>query len=635
LLAFSLLAIAGCCNGNGVQGVSPSIEVQTSDGGALKSLLFPLTAFGATTAQAFQVASVSDIDAHVTAAFTGASAGLFSLSPAATSAVTVPAAQSTSFTVTFAPALPTPIPPGEVSDSATLTISSDDPNHPTVTIPLVGLAEAPELDLCWAPTPTAMQCADDGGVTIDFGNAIGFGADGGEQEVDVVNRSGVPLSVTALSLDAAAQAAGFSIVEQVNTPFTLSATSGEAEVLHVALQPKQSGPLAGTLSVAADDPRLGGQPEVLNLAATVLAPGGPTACLGIYQITYADGQSVSAPQLDPTKPLSQQPAIVPPGPLDRAYFTAEPSPTCSFDPQDGQALAYQFTLSGPAGSAAALTPIDASEQSVLFDVPGLYTVTLQATDSAGLSATTQVGLLVRPHDDISFELSWQSAAPVDLDLHLVRQLRPDGGQSPGSLVGDPLNDCYYCNCLPATDYGQQGVSPCSGYPTVVAWADAGAGVRSLEDPLLAAQFGFAPLNSEALDVANLSGPQPGADYDVYALYYNPTQGGAADAGCTTSSQCTDPAYPTCVLNECVPSATAELRTFVEGNEVASGSPISFTLPSTCDLWWAGTLHWSASAVPLPDGGALPPVFSFTPHTAADGGFLTVDGTPQPGGCLPP
>ncbi len=615
-----LLCAAGCCKGGGVQGVSPSIDVQTSPGQALKSLVFPVTAFGATATQGFEVAAVADVDAHVTLAFSGPAAALFSVTPAAASAVTVPAASSVRFTVTFAPTLPSPVPAGQVSDSATLTVSSDDPNHPAIAVPVLGLAEAPQLDLCWAPTPTSMQCVSDGGVTIDFGS-FGYAADGGRQEVDVINRSAVPLTVTSLGLDPAAQAAGFAMVEQVATPFTLSAASGEAEVLHLALEPKKSGALAGTFAVAADDPRLAGQPETLGLAATVASPGAPTACLGVYQIAYASGAG-AAP--DPTRPLAAQPQIVPPGPLDSAYFTAEPSPQCSFDPQDGQAMAYQFTLAAPPGSQAALTPITSYEQSVLFDLPGLYTVTLQATDSAGLPATAQLQLLVRPHDDISAQLTWQSALPVDVDLHLVRVSTPDAGVDPTTLVGSATNDCYYADCLlassPFVDWGVPDPQP----------------VRDQDDPLLVAQFGQPPLyTNENLDVVNLSHPEVGADYDVFALYYDPTQGGQADAGCTTSSQCGDPSYPACVLGECVPAVNAQLALYVEGAELDAGAPIAFTLPSTCDLWWAGTLHWVASAQQLPDGGLIPPLFTFTPHDAADGGFLTVDGTPGPGGCVPP
>ena len=290
-----------------------------------------------------------------------------------------------------------------------------------------------------------------GAVTIPFGT-IKFDGDGGVQEIDVINRSDVPLTLKAIALDAAATAAGFSIVEQVNTPVVLSAASGESLVMHVALTLKTSGTLTGNFQVTSDDPRLAG-PASIALSATGLPAVAPTACLGIYEIDYGNGQVSKSPQLNAAEPLSAQPGIVSPGPLDKAYFTAEPSSTCSDDPQDGQAMVYQFTLATPPGSIAALVQVSGhpEEQTILFDLPGLYTVTLQATDSAGLNATAQLPLLVKPHDDISVQLSWQSAVPVDLDLHLVRIVQPDAGTNPLDLLyvaTNPTNDCYYADCLP-------------------------------------------------------------------------------------------------------------------------------------------------------------------------------------------
>jgi hypothetical protein len=251
-----------------------------------------------------------------------------------------------------------------------------------------GQAASPQIDLCWAQTPTTQRCLSQGPVTIPFG-AIAFGGTAAPQEIDVINRSDVPLTVSAIALDAAATAAGFSIVEQVDTPVVLSAASGASLIMHVALTPKQSGSLAGSFQVTSNDPRLSGPASVV-LSASGLPPGAPTACLGIYEIDYGNGQVAEAPQLDAAEPLSAQPSIVPPGTGDKAYFTAEPSPNCSDDPQDGQNMAYTFTLATPRGSAAALLQVSNYQQTVLFDVPGLYTVTLVAKDTAGLTATAQL-----------------------------------------------------------------------------------------------------------------------------------------------------------------------------------------------------------------------------------------------------
>ncbi|MHB1844430.1 MAG: hypothetical protein ACYCWW_06285, partial [Deltaproteobacteria bacterium] len=443
------------------------------------------------------------------------------------------------------------------------------------------------------------------------------------QEIDLIDRAEVPLTVSALALDAAAQDAGFSIVEQVTTPLTLSAATGESVVFHVQLSPRASGALSGLLEVTSDDPRYQGlPPPSIALTGVGLAAKPPTACLGVLQINYDDGQSIGPPQLDPTQPLSAQPSIVPPGPLDGVLLTAEPEASCSSDPQDGQNLAYAFALAAPAGSSAQLLPVAGhpEQRSLLFDVAGLYSVQLSATDSAGLSAAAQLVLPVAPHDDISAELTWQSPVPVDLDLHLVRVENPDAGTNPQSLVGDPVQDCFYCNCLPQADYGT-GASPCTGFPTLVDWGQKDVnGVRDLDDPLLAAQFGDAPLPSEALDVVSLTGPEPGADYELYVHYYAPSQG-EADAGCSSAAQCAAP-YPACVEGECAPQAVATLRTFVGGKELDGGSPLGQTLTSTCQLWHAGTIHWIGGGHLIADGGSLPPQFTFLPA-----GAMTTYGTP--------
>jgi hypothetical protein len=237
----------------------PAIEVQNVAAQTIKSLAFPPTAFGATSKQAFQVASVGTADAHVTLALMGAAAGLYAVAPSAASALTIPAGTTQAFTVTFAPLLPSPIPTGNVSEIATLALTSDATNSPNVTIQISGLAAAQQLDLCWAQSATTSQCLLQGPVTVDFGGA-------GQQQVEIVNRSDVPLTVSSIALDPAAIAAGFSIVEQVQVPLVLSAATGETLNLDVALTPKQGATLAGSFQVTCDDPRLAGQPDSLSLS---------------------------------------------------------------------------------------------------------------------------------------------------------------------------------------------------------------------------------------------------------------------------------------------------------------------------------------------------------------------------------
>ncbi len=634
----SLLLAAGCCRAGGVQSAPPATAVETMAGQPLRALAFGPTAFGKTASQSFQVVSQSTVDAHVSVVISGPDAELFTASPAAPT--TIPVGGARPFTVTFAPVLPGVIPDGDVQDSATITVTSDDPNHPTTLVLLTGRAAAQRLDLCWAPDAGAQDCASQAAVTVQFGTAP-YGGLTPPQEVDIVNRSDVPLTVMGLALDGAALDAGFMMKEHVTTPFPLSAAAGESEVLHLLLDPRGSGPLAGSFLVTSDDPRLAGKPMSLALAGAGGQPGQPIACLGIDQITYADGRQVA---VDPTQSLSAQPGVVPPGPLDTARFTPLTKPGCSYDPQDGTNLHYQYALALPAGSKAALVADlpHPPDQTLAFDVAGLYTVTMSFTDSAGLSARAQVTVDARPHDDISFELTWTSPVAVDLDLHFVRV--ESAGGDPRTLVGNPQEDCDYCNCLKAADYSNG--SPCSSpaftYPTFVDWgAPDDAGVRDRDDPILAAQYdedpeGNAPLRTQPIDIANLSYPEQGADYDLLVHYFGNPGGSGGD--CNVNSDCdADGGWLVCQAagssSSCLPAATARLRTFVEGEEVDAGGPVVSTLAEPCALWWAGTLHWSASAEPLPDGGRSPPRFTFTPHTDADGGWLTSAGSLGPSGCV--
>ncbi|MHB1846820.1 MAG: hypothetical protein ACYCWW_18515, partial [Deltaproteobacteria bacterium] len=164
-----LLALSACCRGPSVQQVSPAVRLQSSAGQAISTLVFPVTPFGQKASQSFAVASISTIDAHVTkGSFGGPQAALFSLSPGAP--VTVPQSSVATFSVTFAPVLPTPIPSGDVQDQAVLTLTTDDPAHPTLSLNLSAKAAAPAVDLCWAETPTTQSCLSQGPVTVPFGS---------------------------------------------------------------------------------------------------------------------------------------------------------------------------------------------------------------------------------------------------------------------------------------------------------------------------------------------------------------------------------------------------------------------------------------------------------------------------------
>jgi hypothetical protein len=66
----------------------------------------------------------------------------------------------------------------------------------------------------------------------------------------------------------------------------------------------------------------------------------------------------------------------------------------------------------------------------------------------------------------------------------------------------------------------------------------------------------------------------------------------------------------------MPLVTASLQTFIAGQQIDGGSPLTFKLGHLCDLWHAGTLQWIGPGIVLPDGGITPPLFNFVPRTSA-------------------
>jgi hypothetical protein len=598
------LALLSCNKTGGLQSVAPSLQI-TPD-----ALHFPLTAFGETAAQTLQLSSESAADVQVTLQLTGASAAAYTLEPSGS--INVPANQGLSVQLTFAPQLPSPIPSSVQSLNATLTVTSDDPQHPSTAVPVTGSAQAPQLDLCWNQPPA--QCLSSGALTIELGSLPPEAADAGLAEIQLKDLAEVPLTVTQLELDPAAQDAGYVIEESVVLPIVLSAQAGLADVFHVRLVPLRPGPAQGKLIVQSDDPRSDGGPVEASLDATIQPFQPPVACLGITEIDYLNGQIAT---VNPAESLASQPAIIPPGPLDTVVLTAEVSPTCSSDPQNGQDLNYQFGLATPEGSTAALTSVTGhpEEQRVQFDLAGSYDANVKATDSAGLSATASLEIGVAPQDDLEATLTWSGLDQADLDLHLIRQL---GGGNIGSLIDDPLNDCFWCNCLLPINYS--GGSPCSvpqgvQYPTSLQWGQVVAAPAG--NPLLVASNRFDPLPSRNLDDVRLTGPQAGATYGIYAHYYQAYQAGP-DGGCATDEDCTDPVYASCWGNECVPQTAATLQIYISGQSLTGdgGLQLAGTLRRPCDLWFAGALEW-VSGGHFSDGGYAPPVFNFTP---GDGGI---------------
>jgi hypothetical protein len=616
----ALLALASACKSN-LQSVPPAIQLLDTSGAALSSLTFPPTGFGASSSQGFAIKSLSSTPLSVTAlAISGPAQAFYTVAgvDGGSLPLSLDQDQAQSFVVTFAPVATPPVPQGLIAENATLTVTSNDPTNGSLPVPLSGQAAAPSLGVCWINGSGGNPvCLAQGPLAVQFGE-VPLGRGNSSQpaviQLSAASDGGVPVSVTSVAIDAAGLDAGFQLVSPIpTTPALLD--GGNSLVYYVALFPRALGAATGSLIIESDDPHFPpSSPPQVSLLATVTPRSPPVACEGAVDDAPLVGAAI-------TTDGGVLGAGWFPAPLDTVTITGIVDAGCSSDPVDPQAsLQYGFSLvdgGEPSGTVAKLQSVSGSltETSLQLDLVGTYEVSEVVTDLVGLpSPPATLAFTARPRDDIAAQLTWTASAsqgpgvPLQLDLHLVRTTTPDAGIDAGTLLTSP-NDCWWVNCL-------------ASQPRLP-W---GPGSGTLGDPLVGTEFGqpTAPFPQSAEAYSTLSGPQAGAEYDLYVWYFH-TESGESVGTCTTDADCTvDPGYPHCNTlaasppYACVPSGNATLRAFVGGQDVTDGG-LAMTLGKPCDLWHAGTIQWLGGGQ-LPDGGTSPPQFTFTPQTA-----LTSDG----------
>jgi hypothetical protein len=612
VLATATAALAAGCKSK-LEAVPPAIQLLDSAGAALSTLTFPATAFGASSSELFTIKSISTTPLAVSAlALSGSAASFYTVAPVdggAPPPLSLGEDQTASFAVTFAPIATPPVPQGLIPEKATLTVTSNDPSNGSVAVPLAGQAAAPAISVCWLRAAGSQTCLSQGPLSIQFGD-VPLGRGNSSQpaviEISSATDGGAPLTITSVTLDATGLDGGFALVSPV--PTTPAVLSGSTSLTYyVALFPEALGTASGNLIIESDDPHFPpGSPPQVGLLANVTPRSPPFACEGVLEDAPAAGATGIALTADGGLGTSWVPA-----PLDTITLTGIVDAGCSgdaVDPQSGLLFGFSLVDGGePPGSAATLQAVsgEPAETTVQLDLVGSYQVDAVVTDLVGLpSAPASVTFTARPRDDIAAQLTWGASAsrgaavPMQLDLHLVRQLTPDGGVDAGTLLTS-ANDCWWVNCLDSQPR--------------LAWGSGGGG--SFGDPLVGTEFGqpTAPFPASAEAYTTLSGPQAGAEYDLYVWYFH-VESGESVGNCTTDADCTQAGYPHCNTlassPACVPSGLATLRVFVSGQDVTDGG-LPFTLGAPCDLWHAGTLQWIGGGQ-LPDGGTLPPQYAFTP-----------------------
>ncbi len=314
--------------------------------------------------------------------------------------------------------------PGQITSYAnTLTIETDDPENPTVTVALVGAG---------VETPTPDISLDR--LSVDYGSIAATGV----PVLNYVTIENVGEGTLTISDVTQTGSGAFAIADGLE-----GATLGEGESTNALIQytPTSMEGDNGSFTLLSNDPD---EPEV---TVTLIGNGGGDF---LYPVAVVDAPATAEP---------------------RDTVTLDGSG--SYDPNGFEPLTYQWTLvDAPAGSIVELqTPTNLDRAYLQVDLAGDYTVALQVTNSVGLlSVPAQHVIEVLPAEALHVELTWESGG-ADFDLHLLNGV--------GTLFEIPT-DCNYCNQNP--DWG----TPVDGTddPTLVLDDRSGYGPEeiTIEDP---------------------------------------------------------------------------------------------------------------------------------------------------------
>jgi len=233
---------------------APQISVSST------SIQFGTVGIGSTNSQDLTISNTGGADLTISViSVTGPGFGVSRI----TTPKTVTAGQSVSAGVSFQPA-------GGGGVSGTLSITSNDPGNPLMTVTLAGTGSA-----------TAPGRLEVNPTSVSFGN-VSIGSSGTKSII--LNNPGttsVPISIIAVS------GTGFS-VNGITTPFTLNAAS--TATLNAVFAPTAAGSASGSVTITTD--RLH-SPVTITLTGTAAQPGLSIAPASFAYGSVADGQTKS------------------------------------------------------------------------------------------------------------------------------------------------------------------------------------------------------------------------------------------------------------------------------------------------------------------------------------------------------
>lgn len=645
----ALTAMVGCRCGPDVKTVKPSLTVLPTslDFGQVKSgdRQARTVTFESRTQTAVTISSIT-LEAGTAP---GGTEGFV----LGTKPETVDAFGKVTMPVTFAPT-------ALVLYQATLVVTSNDEDKPTVRIPLVGEGAKPIINV----TPVCERAQMCTGTVVVAPPSIDFGMEPLTRPamvpasqlpgVVITNDGPVPLTVSKVAIEGA-DAAAFTFARTEATPWELMPSEGRT--LQVRFKPTSAAQstYAAQVVIESEDPD---KPRVVvELRGALLPNQPPQVCFNVTRVTPPP--EGGGPR-DYASTAQWQPYLVPPTggydftltrdvrpgelvQLNALSDTVDPA-QCTTDPETGRAnLTYSWRLvSIPMGARMpALGSPTTSQTSLRPVVTGDYVIELTVSD--GLASTVVTGKFAcAVKQDLVVQLEWTGFDGVDLDLHLVR---------PSAITStNPFSGAFQFFDAPLPDGGAatQTSGDLNGYsartvlPTIPGanfnWGDP----SSLDDPKLNLDNTGMAGSGDLIENISLDNPEhdercatAACPYRVLVHYFRDDRMGAAPA-CTVDggAGCLDGQRCGCALPEqrcvaegapigdagigagkCYPAPKPVVRVFLKGSRTpAAVIPLEglvpadeFFLGAPCQLWAVADIMWPPRTAigSLPDGGTPP------------------------------
>lgn len=438
-----LVAVLGACEcGEGVRKVGPELGLNDA------SIDFGLVAVGDSALQVLRLNALTSADIELTLTLDDNEEGAFSFPLAAPTLV--PGSGFVDVRLAFTP-------PDAQVFAATLDIVTDDPDpsRGRRRVLLSGEGKRPQLSvtggpvelsaIACGPTTTSDLCTDTGAVTLENVGLVPLTLG----EVALVAKAGGALAPN-LSLTKQVSRARLAPGEKLDVPLRWQPDDTQA-------QADENARYEALLRIPSNDTE---QPVVdVPVSAHAFPNRAPEACIEVIGMTrneYQPGTSQPQPVPVPVEEweLEEAPGVLQVRPGYRVTLSPGPAAgtqgACTFDPE-GDSLMPVWNLSRPAKSTATMIPQAPVSSAFVVDAEGEYEVSMSVQDSLGQAAVARLAVNAIPLDDVFVQLSWDSAA--DLDLHLLTDGGPTidvdevaGSYAPASLFC--LQDTFFQNPNP-------------------------------------------------------------------------------------------------------------------------------------------------------------------------------------------